>query len=127
MDEIVFIVEKTSDGFSAYAEDAAKIPAFTGGDTMAEVRSNILDAYNSVAELKGWPEVAIDQITLKYDLEQLFDHFGINPDIFAQSIGLDQSQMTRYLSKMETPSEIDLQKIIRRLQHLGQELSSIEV
>lgn len=54
MNKIVFVVEKTGTGFSAYAEDFEKIPAGTTGDTMAELRINIEDAYNSVAELKGW-------------------------------------------------------------------------
>jgi hypothetical protein len=64
MKKIVFIVEKTSDGFSAFAEDD-NIPAATSADTMAELRINIVDAYNSYAELKGLPEVAIDEIDVQ--------------------------------------------------------------
>ncbi len=67
MSQIVFIVEWTSDGFSAYAEDFERIPAGTTGDTMSELRKNIEDAYNSVSELRGWPDATLDQITIKYD------------------------------------------------------------
>jgi hypothetical protein len=34
---------------------------------MDELKQNIEDAYNSYAEIKGWPEVRIDDITLEYD------------------------------------------------------------
>jgi len=63
---ITFVIEKTGTGFSAYAKED-DIHAGTSGDNMAELRQNIQDAYNSYAEVKGWPEVTIDDITLEYD------------------------------------------------------------
>lgn len=125
MSNIVFVVEKTGTGFSAYAEDFEKIPAGTTGDTMAELRTNIEDAYNSVAEFKGWPEITIDHIILKYDLAQLFEYFGIDAVLFAERINIPSSTMTGYLNKTDTPSDIELSQIIIGLQQLGKELSGI--
>lgn len=63
---ITFVIEKTGTGFSAYAKED-NIHAGTSGDTMDELMQNIQDAYNSYAEVKGWPEVTIDDITLEYE------------------------------------------------------------
>lgn len=55
MKKIVFVVEKTSDGFSACAlEDGVSVR--TSADSMAELKTNILDAYNSYAEMEGLDE-----------------------------------------------------------------------
>ncbi|MDR6786123.1 hypothetical protein ABIE26_004842 [Pedobacter africanus] len=65
--KIVFIVEKTGTGFSTYAEDDS-IPASTSADNMTELRINNVDAYNSVAEIKGLPELTVDDISIQLDV-----------------------------------------------------------
>lgn len=66
-DTITFVIEKTRTGLSAYAKEDS-IHAGTSGDTMDELKQNIQDAYNSYAEVRGWPEVSINEITLEYNL-----------------------------------------------------------
>lgn len=68
MKNIVFIVEKTNTGYSAYAEN---YPAYTTGDNLAELKTNILNAINSWFEHKGEPEVSEADIKLQFDLPQL--------------------------------------------------------
>ncbi len=59
MKKIVFIVEKTNTGYSAFAKN---YPAYTVGTTMKELKKNMLDAINSWFEYKGKPVVSASQI-----------------------------------------------------------------
>lgn len=127
MKKIVFIVEKTSDGFSAYAEDD-KIPAATSADTMAELRINIVDAYNSVAELKGWPEVTIDEINVQLDLPQFFDYYKIiNASALGSRIGMDKTLLSQYVNGHKKAGPKQVQRILNGIKQLGSELSSLEL
>lgn len=126
MKKIVFIVEKTSDGFSAYAEDD-NIQAATSADTMAELRINIVDAYNSVAELKGWPEVTIDEINVQLDLPQFFDYYKIiNASALGARIGMDKTLLSQYINGHKKAGPKQIQKILNGIKQLGRELSSLE-
>ena len=126
MKKIVFIVEKTSDGFSAYAEDD-NIQAATSADTMAELRINIVDAYNSVAELKGWPEVTIDEINVQLDLPQFFDYYKIiNASALGSRIGMDKTLLSQYVNGHKKAGPKQIQKILNGIRQLGSELSSLE-
>ena len=128
MAKIVFIVEKTGTGFSAYAEDFDSIPAGTSGDTMAELRTNIEDAYNSVAEYKGWPEVSLNDITIKYDLPQFFKYYKeISAKGVAARIGINHTLLSQYVNGKKEPSEKQVKKILLGIQELGRELASLEL
>ena len=128
MSQIVFIVERTSDGFSAYAEDFERIPAGTTGDTMPELRKNIEDAYNSVAELKGWPEVTIDKITIKYDLAQFFEYYKeISAKGVAKRVGINPALLSQYVNGKKIPSDKQVKKILTGVQELGRELATLEL
>lgn len=127
MKKIVFIVEKTSDGFSAYAKDD-EIRASTSGDTVSELRTNIEDAYNSFAELKGWPEVSINDITVRYDLPQFFEFYkAVSAKGLAARIGMDHTVLSRYINGKRTPSEKQVKRILTGIQDLGRELASLEL
>ena len=54
MSLITFVVEKTSTGFSAYAEDFENFPVGTTGDHLSGLKKNILEALNLYQEeIKG--------------------------------------------------------------------------
>ena len=127
MKKIVFIVEKTSDGFSAYAEND-NIPAATLADTMAELRVNTVDAYNSVAELKGLPEVTIDEINIQLDLPQFFDYYKvINASALSARIGMDKTLLSQYVNGHKKAGPKQIQRIMNGIKQLGSELSSLEI
>jgi len=127
MKKIVFIVEKTDTGFSAYAEDD-NIPAATTADTMAELRINTVDAYNSVAELKGLPEVTIDEINIQLDLPQFFDYYKvINASALSARIGMDKTLLSQYVNGHKKAGPKQIQKIMNGIKQLGSELSSLEI
>jgi len=127
MKKIVFIVEKTNTGFSAYAEDE-DIPAATTADTMAELRTNIIDAYNSIAELKGLPEVTIDEISIQLDLPQFFDYYKIiNASALGARIGMDKTLLSQYVNGHKKAGPKQIQRIMNGIKQLGSELSSLEL
>ncbi len=127
MKKIVFIVEKTSDGFSAYADDD-NIPASTSADTMAELRTNILDAYNSVAELKGLSEASIEDINIQLDLPQFFDYYKIiNASALGSRIGMDKTLLSQYVNGHKKAGPKQVQRILNGIRQLGSELSSLEL
>lgn len=128
MKKIVFIVEKTSTGFSAYAEDFDNIPAGTTGDTMTELQDNILDAYNSVAEIKGLKAATINDITIQLDLPQFFDYYKIiNASALSTRIGMDKTLLSQYINGHKIASEKQVQRIMMGIKQLGCELASLEL
>lgn len=128
MKKIVFIVEKTNTGYSAYADDFEKIPAATSGDTLAELRTNIVDAYNSVAELKGWPDVTIDAITIQLDLPQFFEFYKvINIKALSSRIGMSNTLLSQYIHGQKKASKKQVGRILTGIKDLGKELSELEL
>ena len=126
MKKIVFIVEKTKTGYSAYAKDD-KYPITTVGDTMDELKANMMDAANSWFEYKGLPLVGPGDIAVKIDLPQFFDYYKeINASALAERIPMDRSLLAQYKSGAKNPSEKQVQKILSGIKSLGRELSSLE-
>jgi hypothetical protein len=67
MEKIVFVVERTNTGFSAYAED---YDVYTTGNNEEELRKNILEATNLHLLVIGEMPVTGKNITLKlYETE----------------------------------------------------------
>jgi len=93
--KINLIVEKTSTGFSAYAE---KYPVYTTGETMTELKGNIVEALNLYNEEMNLPEVNEDQINIKLDLPQFFDYYKvINAKALSKRVGMNQSLLAQYV------------------------------
>jgi len=129
MKKIVFIVEKTDTGFSAFAEDFDKIPAATTGETMTELRENILDAYNSVAELHNLPLLNnLEDITIQLDLPQLFDYYKvINASALSSRIGMDKTLLSQYVNGHKKAGPKQVKRILEGIKQLGSELTSLEL
>ena len=127
MSQIVFIVEKTSTGFSAYADNFEKYPVGTTGDTIAELKGNILDATNFLLEEEN-KSVTEDQITIKYDLPQFFEFYKeISAKGVAQRVGINPALLSQYVNGKKTPSDKQVKKILLGVQELGRELSTLEL
>ncbi len=128
MKKIVFIVEKTSTGYSAYAEDFKKIPAATSGNNLVELRRNIVDAYNSVAEYNGWKEVDIDAITVQLDLPQFFKFYKvINISGLSNRIVMSNTLLSQYIHGQKKASEKQIARIMTGVKELGKELANLEI
>lgn len=127
MSKITFIVEKTNDGFSAFAK-RENLPVATSADTMAALKTNIVDAYNSYAELKGLKEITINDIVIQLDLHQLFEFYKeINASALGSRIGMDKTLISQYVNGHKKPGSKQISKILDGIKQLGQELASLEL
>jgi len=117
------VVEKTSTGFSAYADDFEKTPVGTTGKDMAALRRNILDALNH----KGLKPLSDADITIMLDLQQFFEYYKeTNAKSLSQRIGMNQTLLSQYINGIKKPSAKQTHKILEGVRALGRELTQLE-
>ncbi len=127
MSKIEFIVEKTGTGFSAYASDDS-LPIGTSGDDVTALKNNIVDAYNSYAEIKGLNEITINELLIRLDIKQFFDYYKIiNASALGAKIGMDKTLISQYANGHKIPGPKQVEKILNGIKKLGQELSSLNL
>ncbi|RYU91169.1 XRE family transcriptional regulator [Mucilaginibacter terrigena] len=125
MKKINLIVEKTSTGFSAYAED---LPVFTTGKSMTELKSNILEATNLYQEEVGGDAISLNDINITLDLPQFFDYFKvINAKALSERVGMNQSLLAQYVGGQKKPSVKQVEKILLGIRELGKELTELQI
>jgi len=128
MSQIVFIVEKTSTGFSAYAEDFEKYSVGTTGDTLSELKRNIFDAMAAHLEALYKKPIKIERITLKFDLPQFFGYYKeINARAVAKRVGINPSLLSQYVNGKKIPSDKQVKKILTGIRDLGKELMELDL
>jgi predicted RNase H-like HicB family nuclease len=123
MSKVVFIVEKADVGYAAYYEDLDSKAIFTMGDTMAELKANIVEAYNLHQEETSGEPITVDDVAIKFDLPQFFEHYKeINARGLAKRIGMNETLLSQYVKGVKVPSEKQVQKILQGIRDLGKEL-----
>jgi predicted RNase H-like HicB family nuclease len=123
--KINLIVEKTSTGFSAFAE---KFPVYTTGSSITELKRNIVEALNLYNEEIGQPEIGMDQINIRLDLPQFFEYYKvINAKALSARVGMNQSLLAQYVGGQKKPSQKQVEKIITGIRELGRELVDLEI
>ena len=127
MKGLKFNVEKTSTGYSAYREEKNSIIATTGNN-LAELRMNIVEAYNLYLEGNGKAGIEADQISFQFDLPSFFEFYPeINTSALGNRIGMQKSLLSEYINGKRTPSEKQVQKIFIGIKELGKELTQLEI
>jgi transcriptional regulator with XRE-family HTH domain len=128
MKKVVFIVEKTGTGFSAYSNDFDTYPVGTTGGNTQELKSNILEAINLYQEHTNAPAFSAGDITLSYDLPQFFEFYKeINASALGKRIGMNKALLSEYINGKRTPSEKQTQRIFEGIKALGRELVELEL
>lgn len=124
MKQVVFIVEKTGTGYSAYAKD---YPVFTVGDNMDELKENMVDAINTHFEDEG-KAFELKDIRLRIDLPSLFEYYKeINAANLSKRIGMNRALLAQYINGIKEPSEKQVTRILEGIKSLGRELSRLEI
>ena len=111
--KIGMIVERTKTGYSAYVE---KYSLSTAGNSLIELKENMLEALNLhfEAERKVFNETDL-KITL--DLPQFFESYKvINAKALSERIGMNQSLLAQYIKGIKKPSANQTLKILRGVQ-----------
>jgi hypothetical protein len=123
MKNINVIIEKTSTGYSAYAD---KYPVFTAGGNIGELTRNIVDALNFYfKEANEKTVVTRKNLNLTYSIPSLFELYPINVKHFASRIGMNYTLLAHYVQGRKKPSGKQAGKIVEGLQEIGRELSEV--
>ena len=121
--KIGMMVERTKTGYSTYAE---KYPLYTVGNSLIELKENMLEALNLHFEAEGKVFNEADlRITL--DLPQFFEFYKvINAKALSERIGMNQSLLAQYIKGIKKPSANQTLKTLRGVQQIGNELAAIQ-
>ena len=122
--KLVFILEKTKTGFSAYASD---YPIFTTGKSIPELLENAYDAANLFF---GEEEIRLTHVNINYeiDFEQFFKYYRVlNSRFLAERIGMNPTLLSQYIQGRKKPSDKQRDKILYGIHKIGQELSEINL
>lgn len=122
MKNIIFNVEKTSTGYSGWAEIDGSIAVTTGGD-MDELKSNALESVNLLLEELGMEPISIQDIQFPYEIQAFFEKFkDINTTAFAKRVPINRSLLSQYINGSKIPSVAMCKKITIAINQLGIDL-----
>lgn len=122
MRKIEIIVESTRTGYSAYA---SKYPVYTTGKSLEALKKNVVEALNLFFEDKK-TIVSEADLKIKLDLPQFFAFYKvINAKALSERIGINQSLLAQYINGSKKPSEAQTSRILKGVQQVGKELTSI--
>lgn len=117
-------VEKTTTGFSAYAE---RYSAFTTGRTVAELVANMVESLNlyfEEAEIKK--VVTPNDLLFEVDLTSVFEVFPvINVKALSGRLGMNYTLISQYATGKKKPSSKQAEKIMEGIHEIGRELSEL--
>ena len=120
--KIIVIIEKTNDGFSAYAAD---YPVFTTGSTMNELFSNIKEAFILYFDEENFND---SRISFEIDFNQFFKHYKVlNANALAARIGMNPTLLSQYISGHKKPSASQSRRILYGINRIGHELAEMSV
>ncbi len=123
MKPIEFIVERTGTGYSAYAVDQE---VYTAGQTLTELKANMVEALNLHHEGAGHTYTE-DELKVTLDLAQFFAFYKvINAAALAARIGMPQSLLAQYISGAKKPSPKQTNRILEGVRSVGRELATMD-
>jgi len=132
MKTIKIIIEKTIDGYSAYAENVEGV--YAGGDTVEEVKQSVQEALALLKEHndpRNTPALLKEETELvfNFDAESLLNYYkGIFTNSALERLtGINQKQLQHYSTGYRKPREVQRKKIEKALHKLGEELLAVEL
>jgi hypothetical protein len=121
--KLIKVVEKTSTGFSAFAE---KYSIFTTAKSIPELLNNAFEAAEMFFE--GDFKITRTDIQFELDFQQFFQFYKVlNAKFLAEKIGMNPSLLSQYVQGRKKPSEKQTNKILLGIHQIGQELSGINL
>lgn len=123
--KIVFTVEKTSDGFSAFGQ-CKEATIATVGDDFEHLKRMIVEATNLAKDNEAF-EITEQDIVLNLDLAQFFQLYKeINAKALAERAGINRSLLSQYVSGTKKPSPKQVSKILESVRRLGREMANMD-
>jgi hypothetical protein len=123
--KLTVLVEKTNTGFSASTE---KYPVYTAGNTLDEIRLNIVESMNLFLKHMEKPMISIDDIELKLQLDSFFSYYKvINVKALSDRIGMNQTLLSQYIKGRKSPSIKQRQRILKGVHDVAKELLEVKM
>jgi len=129
METLKIIIEKSKDHYGAYADNCEGI--YGAGNTVEEARQNVMDGLNLFIKYnkENLPEILQGEYEIEYhfDVPSFLKHYST---IFTKSAiqrmtGINQTQLTHYVSGFRKPSEKTVKKLDIAIHGLSKELSQV--
>lgn len=120
--KIAVIIEKTRDGFSAYAKEYS---VYTTGSPMSKLFNNIREAF-----VLYFDDEEFDDSRLSYEIDfgQFFKYYKVlNSKALAGRIGMHPTLLSQYVRGRKKPSASQSKRILYGINKIGQELSEMSV
>ena len=125
--KIKIIIERTSDGFSAYA-DRVSLPVGTIGDSIEEIRKNMIEAINLHNNYTGKSLIKEVDLNFQFDLASFFAYYKvINAKALGERIGMHQSLLAQYVTGRKKPSSRQVERIMAGIQEIAHELLELRI
>lgn len=127
MKKYVFIAEKTTTGFSAYAKDD-DITVGATGKTITELKERILEAFNALNKIENKKPVSEDSISIELNIPQFFEYFSdlIKAKGVAKRIEMNHTLLSQYIGGEKTPSKKQTEKIVAGLKEVAKEILELD-
>jgi predicted RNase H-like HicB family nuclease len=133
MENIIVILEKSDNNYSAYLPDLDGCVAT--GDSLHEAKQRIEEAVEF--HLDGMKEEGLDipelfqndyRFVYKIDIESLFDWFSgvLTKSGISKLTGMNQSLLSQYANGIKKPSSKQSKKIEQAIHSFGEELLNIQ-
>ena len=132
MKTLVIIVEKSSDYYSAYADNCDGV--YGAGNSVEEAKESALEGLRLFVETRKkdeLPEILQGEyeIVYQFDTQSLLQYYAkiFNKAALERITGINQKQLHHYASGLRKPRQAQREKIGRALHSLGKELMSVEL
>ena len=120
--KVVFVIEKSNTGFSAYSE---YLPIYTTGASMIELIRNTVEASSLYYENETFDP---SEIAFEIDFKQFFKYYKVlNSKALAEKIGMNPTLLSQYIRGHKRPSQKQSQRILYGINQIGQELAEMKV
>ena len=131
-EKLIITICASKDSFGAYSENCDGI--FAAGNTVAEVKADVLEAIRLIKENlpeERWPEVIKGDFNIEwhYDTQSLLQYYqGIFTNAALERLtGIHQKQLWNYANGVSKPRPAARQKIENALHSLGAELMALSL
>lgn len=130
--KLIISIGASADSFGAYGENCRGI--FASGDSVAEVKKDVLDAiriYKEITPEENWDTPIRENWSIEwhYDTQSLLKYYeGILTNAALERLtGINKKQLWNYANGVSKPRKEAKEKINNALHSLGQELLELRL
>jgi len=119
MNVVIFKVEKTATGYSAYSEEYSILAT---GKTLKSVEQDAIGGLDDQCEYRGVDRAEYTHV-MDYDFGSLIASTRLNVDALSQFAGLNPTLMSQYVNGKKKPSDKQKRRIQEGIHKYAETLS----